>query len=168
MTALSGDTNITTLTITTPLIEGVLVSDEQRNEVYLPLTSTLVLKRKQELLHVPLDFYNNLTVDALLDFRVYVSAISQNDLDTIKQKAPSFFLKIDDSPKFYIQGANGKLQKSLATATPKFENVGNLFAEHFVVMKKLIGPIVGLPFMRNNSVVLDTTHGLIHFSHVTM
>ena len=35
-------------------------------------------------------------------------------------------------------------------------------------MKKLTGPIIGLHFMRNNSVVVDTTHGLIHFPHLTM
>ena len=35
-------------------------------------------------------------------------------------------------------------------------------------MKKLTGPLVGLHFMRNNSVVNDTTHGLIHFPHLTM
>ena len=42
------------------------------------------------------------------------------------------------------------------------------FIEHFVVRKKLTGPIIGLHFMRNNSVVIDTTHGLIHFPHLTM
>ena len=35
-------------------------------------------------------------------------------------------------------------------------------------MKKITGPIFGLHFMRNNSVVIDTTHGFIHFSHLTM
>ena len=35
-------------------------------------------------------------------------------------------------------------------------------------MNKLTGPIIGLHFMRNNSVVIDTTHGLIHFPHLTM
>ena len=35
-------------------------------------------------------------------------------------------------------------------------------------MKKLTGPIIGLRFMRNNSVVIDTTHGLTHFPHLTM
>ena len=35
-------------------------------------------------------------------------------------------------------------------------------------MKKLTGPLFGLHFMRNNSVVIDTTHGLIHFPHLTM
>ena len=35
-------------------------------------------------------------------------------------------------------------------------------------MKKLTGPIFGLHFMRNNSVVIDTTHGLIHFPHLKM
>ena len=42
------------------------------------------------------------------------------------------------------------------------------FAEHFVVLKNLTGPIIGLHFMRHNSVVIDTTHGLIHFPHFAM
>ena len=35
-------------------------------------------------------------------------------------------------------------------------------------MKKLTGPMIWLPFMRNNSLVLDTTHGLIHFPYLTI
>ena len=35
-------------------------------------------------------------------------------------------------------------------------------------MKKLTGPIIGLHFMRNNSVVTCTAHGLIHVRHLTM
>ena len=69
-TTLNGDT------ITTPLIKEVLVRDEQTNEVYLPIISTVVLKRKQEMLYVPLDFENTLTVDALVDSGASVSAIA--------------------------------------------------------------------------------------------
>ena len=35
-------------------------------------------------------------------------------------------------------------------------------------MKNLTGPVIGLHFMKHNSVVIDTTHGLIHFPHLTM
>ena len=163
MTTHKGDTATSPLTIATPLIEEGLVRDEQTSEIYLPLMSTVVLKRKQEMLYVPLDFENNLTVDALVDSGAFVSAIAQDDLETIKQKAPNNILKIDDPPNFRIQVANGQLEKPLSTATLKFEIGDNCFAEHFVVMKKLTGPIIGLHFMRNNSVVIDTTHGLIHF-----
>ena len=168
MTNLNGETITPLLTTATPLIEEGLVRDEQTNEIYLPLTSTVVVKRKQEMLYVPVDFENNLLVDVLVDSRAFVSAIAQNELDTIKQKAPNTILKIDDSPNFQIQIANGQLEKPLSTATLKFETGDNIFAEHFVVMKKLTGPITGLRFMRNNSVVIDTTHGLIHFPHLTM
>ena len=112
---------------------------------------------------MPLDFENNLTVDALVDSGAFVS-----DLETIKQKAPNNILKIDDPPNFQIQVANCQLEKPLPTATLKFEIGDNSFAEKFVVMEKLTGPIIGLHFMRNNSVVIDTTHGLIHFPHLTM
>ena len=168
MTTSNGLTTSLPLTTATPLIEEGLVRDEQTNEVYLPLTSTVVLKRKQEMLYVPLDFENILTVDALVDSRAFVSAMAQDDLETIKQKAPNNILKIDDPPNFQIQVANGQLEKPLSTATLKFEIGDNSFAEHFVVMKKLTGPIIGLHFMRNNSVVIDTTHGLIQFPHLTM
>ena len=167
-TTLTGDTITSPLTTATPLVEEGLVRDEQTNELYLPLTSTLVLKRKQEMLYVPLDFENNLTVDALVDSRAFASAIAQDDLDTIEQKAPNNILKIDDPTTFQIQVANGHLEKPLSTATLKFEIGDNSFAEHLVVMKKLTGPIIGLHFMRNKSVVIDTTHGLKNFPHLTI
>ena len=141
--------------------------DEQTNEVYPPLTSTIVLKRRQEKLYVPLDFENNLTVYALVTSGAFVSAIAQNDLDTIFEKAPNNILIINDPPNFQIQLANGQLEKPLATATLKFEIGDNTFVEHFVVMSKLTVPIIGLHFMRNNSLVIDTTHGLIRFQHLT-
>ena len=142
--------------------------DKQTNEVYLPLTSTVVLKRKQETLYVSLDFANTLTVDSLVHSRAYVSAVAQNDLDTIKHRASNIILKIDNPPNFQIQVANGQLEKPLATATLKFEIGDNKSAEYLVVMKKLREPLIWLHFVRNNSVVIDTTHGLIHFLHVTM
>ena len=120
------------------------------------------------MLYVPLDFENNLTVDALVDSGAFVSAIAHDDLETIKQEAPNNILKIDDSPNFQMQVSNGQLEKPLSTATLKIEIGDNSFAEHCVVMKKLTGHLIGLHFMRNNSVVIDTTHGLIHFPHLTM
>ena len=168
VTTPNGLTTTPLLTTATPLIEEGLVRDEQTNEVYLPLTSTVVLKREQERLYVPLDFENILTVDDLVDSGVFVSAIAQNDLETSKQNALNNILKIDDPPSFQIQVDNGQLKKPLSTATLKFEIGDNSFAEHFVVRKKLTGPIIGLHFMRNNSVVIDTTQGLINFPHLTM
>ena len=146
------------LTTATPLNGEGLVREEQSNEVYLSLTSSVVLERKQEMLYVPVDFEKNLTVDAPVDSRTSVSAIAQNNLDTIKEKAPNKNLKIDDPSNFQIQVANGQFEKPLATATLKFKSGYNSFAEHFVVMKKVTGPKIGLHFMRNNSLVGTTGH----------
>ena len=117
---------------------------------------------------MPLDFDNNLTVDALVDSRTYASAIFQNDLDAIKQKVAINILKNDDLPNCQKQVANGQSEKPLATATLKFEIGDNLLAEYFVVRKKLTRPFIGLHLMRNNSAVIDTTHGLVHFPCLTM
>ena len=117
---------------------------------------------------MPSDFENNLTVDALVDSKAFVSAIAQNDSDKTKQKSPNNIFKIDDPPNFQVQVANGQLEKPQSTATLKFEIGDNTYAEHFVVMEKLTGSIIGLHHMRNNSVVIDTTHGLTHFPQLTM
>ena len=164
----NGDDNISPPVIAISQIEERLVRDETTNELYMPLSSTIVLKRKTEVLYVPLDFKNGLTIDALVDSGAYVSAIPQKELDRIKQQSPSNIPKIDDPPNFQIQVANGQLEKPVATATLNFENEDHIFAEHFVLMKNLTGPIIGLHFMRHNCVVVDTTHSLIHFPHLTM
>ena len=95
--------------------------DDTTNELYLPLSSTIVLKSKKEMLYVPLDIKNGLTKDALGNSGAYVSAIAQKELDRIQQQAPFNILKIDDPPNFQIQVANGQLEKPTATATLKFD-----------------------------------------------
>ena len=163
-----GDDNISHPEITTSQIEERLVRDDITKELYIPLSSTIVLKRKKEKLYVPLHFENGLTIDALVDSGPYLSAIAQKELHRIKQQAPFNIIKIDEPPNFQIQVANGQLEKPIATATLKFDIGDHIFAEHFVVMSSLTGPIVGLHFMRHNSVVIHTTHGLIHFPYLTM
>ena len=76
--------------------------------------------------------------------------------------------KIVDPPNFQIQVANGQSEKPISTATLKFDIGDNTFAEHFVVLKNVTGPFKGLHSMRHNTVVIDTTHGLIHIPHLTM
>ena len=53
-----GDDNISPFEITTSQTEERLVKDDITNELYMPLSSTIVLKRKKEMLYVPLDFEN--------------------------------------------------------------------------------------------------------------
>ena len=56
------------------------MSDDITNELYIPLTSTIVLKRKQEMLYDSLVFENGLAIDALVDSGADVSAIAQKEL----------------------------------------------------------------------------------------
>ena len=93
----SGDDNIPPKK-TTSQIEERLVRDDVTNELYIPLSSTIVLKRKKELLYVPLDFESGLTIDALVDSGAYVSAKAQKELDwrTLRNDNQVFF-KLRDS-----------------------------------------------------------------------
>ena len=116
----NGDENSSPPEITTSQIEERLVKDDITNELYMPLTSTVVLKRKKELLYVLLDFENGSTIDALVDSGAYVSVIAQKEMDRIKQKATSNIIIIDEPPNFQIQVAGGQLEKPIATNTLKF------------------------------------------------
>ena len=73
----NGDDNISPPKITTSQIQEQLVRDVITDELYMPLSSTIVLKQKKEMLYVPLDFENGLTIDALVDSGAYVSGITQ-------------------------------------------------------------------------------------------
>ena len=84
----NGDDNISSQKITTSQIEEYFLKDDITNDFYMLVSSTIVLKRKKEMLYVPLDLENGLTKDALVDSRAYVSAIAQTELDRIKQQAP--------------------------------------------------------------------------------
>ena len=105
-----GVDNISPPKIKTSQIEARLVRVDITSELSMPLSSTIVLKRKKGMLYVPLDFENGLTTDAPVDSRAYVSAIAQKKSEIIKQQAPSNILKIDDPPIFQIQVANGQIE----------------------------------------------------------
>ena len=113
-------------------------------------------------------FKYGFTIDAVVDSGAYVSAIAQKKIDRNKQQAPSNILQIDEPPNSQMQIANGQLEKPIATVTVNFDSGHDIFAEHFVKMKNLMGPFIVLHLMRYNSVVIDTTHGLIHFPHLKM
>ena len=117
----SGDDNNSPPKIPTSQIEERLVGDDINNELYMPLSSTIVLKRKKKTLYTPLDFGNGLTIDALVNSRAYVSAIARSEWDRIKQQAPDNIFKTDDPPNFQIQVANGQLEKLISTTTHNFD-----------------------------------------------
>ena len=81
------DDNISPPKITSSQIEEQLVADDITNELYIPLSATIVRKGTKEMLYIPLEFENGLTINALVDSGAYVSAIAQSELDRIKQQA---------------------------------------------------------------------------------
>ena len=52
----NGDDNMSPPVITISQTEERVVRDKITNELYMPLSSTIVLKRKKGMLYVPLDF----------------------------------------------------------------------------------------------------------------
>ena len=63
----SGDDNISPPKIITSQVDERLVRDDITNELYMPVSSTILLKRKKEMLYVHLEFENGLTIAALVD-----------------------------------------------------------------------------------------------------
>ena len=101
------DDNFSHHKITNWQIKEQLVRNDNTNEIYMPLFSTIVSKREKELLYILLDFEDGLIIDASVDSGAYVNAIAQIEWDRIKQQAHANIFKIDDPPNFQIQVANG-------------------------------------------------------------
>ena len=57
--------------------------DKERNLSYLPISTSLTLKRKRHMYYIPMDF-ETLTLDGLIDTGALTSAISEQDLNKIK------------------------------------------------------------------------------------
>ena len=78
-----GDDNTLPLTLTAPEIEELLVRVKDTNELYLPLSSSIMPMRKKEMLYVPLGFDNGLTIDSLGVSGAQVSAIAECEIKSI-------------------------------------------------------------------------------------
>ena len=92
-----------------------------------------------------------------------MGAIVQSELDRIEQQAPSNTFKNEDPTNFQYQVLIIQLEKLLATGTLKFDIGDSIFAEQFFKMTNLRRPIIGLHFMRQNSVIIETTHCFVQF-----
>ena len=53
--------------------------DKERNLSYLPISTSVTLKRKRHMYYIPMDF-EKLTFDGLIDTGALTSAISEEDL----------------------------------------------------------------------------------------
>ena len=63
----NGNDNFSPPEVTISQIEEQLVRDDITNELYVSISSTIVLKRRKKMLYVPLDFKNGLTIDAFVE-----------------------------------------------------------------------------------------------------
>ena len=54
--------------------------DQERNLLFLPMSTSLTLKRKRQMYYMPMDF-KKLTLDGLIDTGALTSAISEQDLN---------------------------------------------------------------------------------------
>ena len=134
---------------------------------YVPLTTNLGLKYKRRMLYFPMDF-GELTLDGLVDTGALSSAIPETDLRKIRLLAPQSFVKEGPAPNFQIMVANGQLETPKSTVELKFE-VGDIeFHEIFIVMEKLTGPLIGLPFLQRNNTILDMRQGVLIFPFFSM
>ena len=73
--------------------------DKERNLSYLPISTSLTLKRKRHMYHMPMDF-EKLTLDGLIDTGALTSAISEQDLNKIKLLANESVKETGPPPNF--------------------------------------------------------------------
>ena len=141
--------------------------DKERNLSYLPISTSLTLKRKRHMYYIPMDF-QNLTLDGLIDTGALTSAISEQDLNKIKLLANDAIKETGPPPNFQIMVANGQLEVPIGTVLLEFEVADFMLEENFIIMKTLPNPLIGLCFLRRNNAIFDVTQGILTFPYLSM
>ena len=141
--------------------------DQERNLSYLPMSTSLTLKRKRHMYYMPMDF-EKLTLDGLIDTGALTSAISEQDLNKLKLIANEAIKDTGPPPNFQIMVANGQLEVPTGTVLLEFEVADFMLRENFIIMKNLPNPLIGLCFLRRNNAVFDVTQGILTFPYLSM
>ena len=71
-------------------------------------------------------------------------------------------------PNIQIMVASGQLEVSIGTVLLEFEVADFMLREHFIIMKNLPNPLIGLCFLRRNNAVFDVTQGIFTFPYLSM
>ena len=148
------------------LITSIPTSDSPAGEQCLPLFSTIALKQKRRMLLAPMDF-QHFSMDALIDSGALVNCMPESEVQKLKNMSPDNILQEADPPPFKLQVANGDIESPTKTIQVQFEIGDWTFKETFIVANKITGPILGLPFLKNNSAILDAILRLLLFPHLT-
>ena len=141
--------------------------DKERNVSYLPISTSLTLKRKRHMYYIPMDF-EKLTLDGLIDTGALTSAISEQDLNKIKLLANEAIKETRPPPNFQIMVANGQLEVPIGTVLLEFEVADFMLKENFIIMKNLPNPLIGLCFLRRNNAIFDVNQGILTFPYLSM
>ena len=88
-------------------------------ETYIPLHSTIILKKKRRMLYLQLEL-GELTMDGLVDSGAFINAMSWSDYNAIKMNSDSCAIKEYPQPPFKIECANAQLEQPIATADIQF------------------------------------------------
>ena len=144
-----------------------LTTDEGNNIMYLNLSTNLTLKKKRHINYFHMDF-KKLTLDGLIDTSALTSAISEADLNKIKLLSNDAIKDTGPVPNFQIMVANGQRERPIGTVLLKFEVADFQFQEHFIVMKTLPNPLIGLHFLQRHNALFDIRQGIITFPYLSM
>ena len=141
--------------------------DKERNLSYLPISTSLTLKRKRHMYYIPMDF-EKLTLDGLIDTGALTSAISEQGLNKIKLLANEAIKETGPPPIFQIMVAIGQLEVPIGTVLLEFEVADFILKENFIIMKNLQNPLIGLCFLRRNNAIFDVNQGISTFPYLSM
>ena len=111
---------------------------------------------------------NNVTFDALVDSGAFTSAIPISMLSILQGGAESCIKlsKVDSHTS--VKVASGAAVPVLSQAQITFQLGSGEFVEKFLVLAKMNTPILGLPFLRENGIVIDFQQKLLKLPDMTL
>ena len=106
---------------------------EKDRSTYIPLHSTIPLKKRRRMLYLPLEF-GEITMDGLVASGAFINALSWSEYNAIKINSDNCIIKEYPKPPFKIECAKAQLEQPIATADVQF-NIGTYkFTDTFVIL----------------------------------
>ena len=105
---------------------------ELDGDMYIPLHSTIQLKKRRRMLYLPLEF-GEITMIGLVDSRAFIIAMSWSVYNLSKMNSDNCVIEEFPQPPFKIECANAQLEQPIATADIQFNNGTYTFTDTFVI-----------------------------------
>ena len=112
--------------------------------------------------------FKSLSLKFLVDSGAFSSALTPSMLEKIKSSAPQSIKYLETNPFPVVKVANATHAKTLGKVEITFTLANQVFTEKFLLLPRMNNPILGLPFYKNNRILINVASQKLHLPEISL